>query len=676
MSITISGLLGFCLLLSGRLQSARAEVPQPVSPPDGVEVTDVALSFYCTKDDGIKSVEYQAGRSPDLSSPSRTGHVEQVWLPETTFQPGTWYWHVRGVTDSGEHTAWSDIRSFTVNSERSRTSPDYRPSPASPLYLFEAWKPEQWAHVPEDLKPYVAFKLRPIFYDYRLRRKTDEWNEKIRRYEEKGIPLFLLGHEDQYPSAELEKLYRNFDSVKGVVLRELMWWHSWHGFRGNGGVKDIITRHLKLAEKYGKQVIWTDGHWRHLLFLETGVDRAFLEQVISTHSDYFIPAAKLNFAYHPTVIQSLLQGFWLRDEIQFWGHQPESWYHHGGGPGSDWRGPRASCPPMFYPMMVLSGVRAGATLYSFEPPGDIWAGRGGLEADKNANRSEGFSRTWEDIMIPLLRELVEHQLIPAKETVRKKSPVALQYDQSIFATEDGTPGSYWKAEKSGPTYRPAWRRLNGPLSVAQRWRHEAEVIPNESRYEFLPYVPDYGSKNNSFSTVLSLEKANQFAGEKTPAGNKLIDKLNPHYAPVPWEGTAYIQKIESVYFVINNREERVVDRQTFDVPFPSGPIQNVKGDLGRHAFLILQKQDKEDRIYAQARRADNAGGPHEGVRGHRRIHKLQQQADHLSLTITVSSPEKQVKVKPKTRIDERKQAGNRVSLTLSFQEGPAVITVE
>lgn len=640
----------FCSAAGGR-------PPAPVSPPDGAAVTDIALSFFCDREKAHKTLEIQADRGEDFAAPDRTWRGDEpLWLPEQLFAPGTWYWRARAVTADGKKTAWSPVRRFTVSDEHTRKPPYVRPTADNPFFLLESWTADHWRHVPDVLKPHTAFKIRPIFYHWRLRRNTAAWRERIGQYEKKGVPVFFLGHGDQYPSAELEQFYREFDCVKGVVLRELMWWHGWHGFRGNKSIADLFTRHLALAAKYGKVVIWTDGHWRHLLFLETGVEEDYLKNVIAKHADWFWPVVKLNFAYHPTVCQSLLQGFWLTGAVTCWGHQPESWYHHGGGPGAQWRGPRESCPPLFYPVMVLSGARAGAAVYSFEPPGDIWAGRGGLAADAKSGRTEGFSRTWAEIMVPLMREMVAHKMIPTREQVREMCRVAVTYDRTVFADEQGAIGPYWEIRTSGPTYRQAWKRVNVPLRDTQAWRHEAEVVPNESRYDFLPFVPacraDAGGAG--FSRLVPLARA----VEMGPAAFRRM--LDASYPAPPWTGSAYIQRIGSVYYIINNREERVDDPQDFHVPFDGGPVARLDGTVGRHAFVLVRKKGTHDRIYAHARRPDPAGG----------------QGDGMSLALTLAADDVTVDVRPRGRVVSRKRDGNTLNLRVRFAGGPAIIVVK
>lgn len=44
----------------------------------------------------------------------RTGIIWNTWCPDAPVAPGTYYWRYRGVAESGEETAWSVVRSFTV----------------------------------------------------------------------------------------------------------------------------------------------------------------------------------------------------------------------------------------------------------------------------------------------------------------------------------------------------------------------------------------------------------------------------------------------------------------------------------------------------------------------------------------------------------------------------------
>ncbi|GMV93131.1 MAG: heparinase [Candidatus Hydrogenedentota bacterium] len=85
--------------------------------PGNSETTAVnPPAFSWRPTDGIATYTVQIATDEAFENPLReqNGIVWNTWCPDASFPAGSHYWRYRGVTESGEETAWSEVRSFTI----------------------------------------------------------------------------------------------------------------------------------------------------------------------------------------------------------------------------------------------------------------------------------------------------------------------------------------------------------------------------------------------------------------------------------------------------------------------------------------------------------------------------------------------------------------------------------
>ena len=160
-------------------------------------------------------------------------------------------------------------------------------------------------------------------------------------------------------------------------------------------------------------------------------------------------------------------------------------------------------PGQMYAIMLMLGATAGATAYGMEPPWDIWTGPG--------------SARFRDWVVPTLKRLLADNLIPTKDEVLATMPLAYQMP---FCRR---PLDFHRASDDLDFDHGKGRLLRATLGVYDRAR-DAEIIPNNPRYGWIPILPAKTRDDvlERFRRVLrpgdmdSIEDATKIAEESYP----------------------------------------------------------------------------------------------------------------------------------------------------------------
>ncbi|MFP4056505.1 MAG: glycoside hydrolase family 98 domain-containing protein [Candidatus Brocadiia bacterium] len=573
------------------------------------------------------AAEYQVQFSPDGTFGHPIDETKSVgaWKagqvfshhPQHALEPGEWAWRVRPRNSKGSGP-WSGVGKFKLLADRPAKAIPYRPGPERPLIVIEGG-PDKWERIPEDLKPYVWLKMRG-FRSYQRTMRGIEFCEK------NSVPvvLFRFG-----PGAGLEKLFRDYDCIRGVAYSE----SGAHGYNP----RRVLLRSLRLARQYGKAILHQDGQWRQLVWIKMAVNPEWHEP-IEKYGDWFFPQVKYNFAFAPLLSQTAIVGMWLCGEVPQWGIQAESWYYH------PWKH-RADCQSPYYGQMTLACVAAGGAVLAYEL--DIWGTRG-LRSDKERPVEDGFSWTWSHLMIPLYREIIHQGLIPDREEVMDQvrcGILARERDQhNVGGQYAGGAGITWGSGDFFPI-----------LDGAYGMRHHGELIPNSGRFYFLPVIPDrVPERRRPVSRPLTVEEF--------PGAQKTRQFLRQAYpAPQSHGGSGFVTKAGHCTFVMHDQEQpnqsmdvrqpAKIEKENFWVKPDREYARRIEGELDIFQYLVVQEKDPKLRLHC--------GNTQEA-----------------KTELTVHADRRPVlSVSPKSALNQAQWAGGKLTMVISHTEGAVNVEI-
>ncbi len=569
----------------GPPDAAPEGAPSLRSPTDGEKMSLPALKLRWRSTESARESAYRIQLARSEAFPDPVARTKKVsWrkqrtvslLPGDGLGTGKWHWRVRAVNRHGK-SQWSGTGTFVLAEDRPPQSPPYRPSPEAPLFILEG-HPKRWAEVPEDLKPYTFLKLRG------LRQLDDRGRKLLEQCERRQIPV--LGFRFP-PGPELERAFRRYDCMKGVVVAE----GGAHGYH-IGDLTTRVGRLIRLAARHGKIVLWQDGQWRQLVWAKAAVQPSFY-RTMKKYPGHFVPQVKHNFAFAPLASNTTLMGLRAAGVVDAWGVQVESWYYH------PWRD-RADFPPALYAQMTAAAASAGATVFSYEPPGDLWADRGnGLVADRNSGVEKGLSKTFRGKMVPLFRALLEQGAIPTREEILDRAKVGIllrkEDAKNVGAGFVGGGGITWGSGDFFPIF-------DGVYGM----RHHAETIPNTGRSYLLPLVSALVPPGQR--PLPHLLRTDQFDTAEA-FGKHVRGSTSP---PQGTRGKGYVTRVGNTSFAIHGQEfanrrlatsgKKKVREEHFVVE-PGRPYaRKIRGDLGLHQSVLIAELSSEVRIHCVNRR--------------------------------------------------------------------------
>ncbi len=286
-----------------------------------------------------------------------------------------------------------------------------------------------WQSLPADIKPYCAVTMDPPGLE--LKGRLEGWRRMLKVLQPHNIPIVLqvAGDEPEWttPLSMVETLLKEFSCIKAVQVVE---WRCAYYTSFGGDLDQAIPANLryladllKLCGRYGKHL----SLQIQLDILHLGTDQLAgpLRQVFRDYSEYFLPQ---NECIPPSfyAAQTAAWGLWLAGYCRNWGIEPQWWWWTKGesyfirpglfGVEAEFQTDEDRYARL-YRAFIIESALMGATVFSIEPPQDVWQGE---STDK---------RHFDNVIYPTLRQLIEQRLIAGKEDVLTRARVAYQLQE-------------------------------------------------------------------------------------------------------------------------------------------------------------------------------------------------------------------------------------------------------
>jgi hypothetical protein len=448
-------------------------------------------------------------------------------------------------------------------------------SARKPLFVVEGGAP-MWALLPEDFRKHCAVMIHA---------GTSPFAE-LEKYRAAGIPVFIAVQGDSAdgpptPMNIVMKALEEFPNVIGCRTCELSC--------GDGFSESERRYLIDLITVCGERralVNWQDmgyPYQREHIFMQAGRDRELFD-ALRKNGDSVILTEKNNGwgKYYQT--RSLVLGMWAAGVVGNWGFNAEDWWWYEQGYGerfvpskgrrgykNGWEFASAiSSPDVFYAQNVLCAMAGGATVYSFES----------MHAYAHADRSGEFRLTpaWRNCIYPLLRAMVDENLIPEHHQVLDRIRVAYQ-----DSAEEGT-----ELDGAGEQlYRPLYgARTPDDVIVARKL--SSELLPKTGRYFYLPVLPALAAASSRprFPHII---RPHQFTTEA--AQRAYFDRLYPAESA----GGALVFHINGWWFATNPHENENI---TEAYRFRTAEGVEFSGRLEPHSLLLVRGNGRKLSIMA------------------------------------------------------------------------------
>lgn len=626
--------------------------PTPLSPVPNAAFTDIATMFRWVPLPMVVDYDIQWSRSPAFDSPESvrvTQSQETPWyLPpdDRLPAPGKWHWRIRGVkgTVLGQ---WSTPRCFAVNNDHS-TKPVKRPVTAqSPLFTLEASKVIDYRNftpeIPADLAPYVGI----IVEGFVAKHLTIQ--EAMCGVEKLPHPFLIRSHPPTWLSlADLEWVCQNMPNFIGMQGGETLSTLYDQPRDKDSGDAAYHRRMTRICAKYGAFYQEADGtykddKWQDLMDKQGAFLREFGPWLVLTQ--------KNNIIRRQFYSQSAAMGLWLGGIT----HQHGAWEDGGfywqnagfnrlGTCEGERRGILKTMPRNFWSLVFVMGISRGCALYSLD-------GQTLMENPKEIARfpharfpaaiwtTDGkTSDTFKQFVLPLIRGVVEHQLIPTRDQVRDNVKLAVYNDRK-------TPGDV-KAWPHYVEYGPLYAATYGFRKMGNIDGQLWEFFPNTGRYFYIPVLvqgdePIPGVKNIPLSQLQEIAKVKE-----------MFDAAYPHRD----QGEALVCRIGSTFTVQNTHENQDVT-ESFRVALGGGAFRSLSGKVAPHSYVVGKIEDQGRRLWMLA----NTEYPDRNTE------------------MSIACPTRpQVQVTPPSAAKESRwdEQAQRLVLRLSHQQGAIEVTVK
>ncbi len=244
----------------------------------------------------------------------------------------------------------------------------------------------------------------------------------------------------------------------------------------------------KLAADSGLWLIIQTCH-KSVLDLVGSAANAELRETLHAYGNNIIFIHAYRGAESHNLIRSAALGLWLTGYAAHYGISPQSriafeagyWgLNHYRGPGG---GNLSLMHSSYYSKMIIVGIATGATVLEFDCPWDIFPDQRGFDS-------------WKNYIYPLLRKTLKEKLIPTREEFLSENFVA--YRPEPF----DTPAARERVQRdidtnysTGFLFRAAYGLWNPS--------YESELIPDISRFRFIPVVPpEFKNNPKTFIRVI------------------------------------------------------------------------------------------------------------------------------------------------------------------------------
>jgi len=546
--------------------------PELISPSPNAKITDIAAFFKWRFVEDAEEYDVQLSRADgfeealSFEAPELNANVA-VLFPEKPLLPGKWFWRVRAIGEGGAEGEWSEARSFAVNGEHPKR-PLVRPiSREKPLFILHSPSEieQAWRAVPEDLRPYCALRVE-------VSERMLDFFRFCNKAERAGASMIIQcsgpgggvygevygrsgrGRYGRPSLADIEWAFQTCPHVIGVTIVEQFFHHF-----SDPTSREYAKRLIQLCAKYGRSLFWADGHWVRLGWLKLGADPEMM-RLFEEHKAYVVPLWKMNCGWEPLTIHGAVLGLWLCGKVDNYGVEPEDWFWFEAGylglgktVGQFKTGNRELCPPTFWAQMMLMGMASGATCWCLEPCSGMWE-----RGRPDTMRQDTFVR----VIAPLMRAIVEHELIPSKEEVLSNVKAACKVEPDDL-------------RKIDDFFGPFRALFEGTYGL----KHRHELIPNRGRYYFIPLLPILCQRPPEGVRLFGTSQV-----AKPGDANELFDRLYPLF----YEGDAFVIRVGDLILATNSHENEDV-QQAYRVPLDWGVFNAVGGSLGPHNFVIFKR---------------------------------------------------------------------------------------
>ena len=455
-----------------------------------------------------------------------------------------------------------------------------------------------WQNLPADIRPYCAVTMDPPALD--VQQRLEGWRRMLRVVQPHHIPIVLQVAGDEVawttPLWVIETLLKEFPCIKAVQIVE---WRCAY-YSDFGGDLDLaipanlryLGEVLKLCGRYGKHLsLQLQTDMAHL-----ASDRLAgpLRELFREYRAYLLPQ---NECIPPSyyLAQAAAWGLWLAGDCEHWGLEPQWWWWTKGesyfirpgvfGTEAELETDEDSYARL-YRAFIIEGAVMGATVFSIEPPQDIWHGE---VTDQ---------RHFDSVIYPTLRQIIEQRLIPSREEVLKQTRVAYRLKECSSLHE-------YDAMLQDLDLELAQGHLERAAYGAMLPHLMKEMIPDTGgRYYFIPLLP-VGTPSN---VVQRFEKIIQ-PGECSTA-SAYRELLNRYYPPTENSGEsnatnrACVLKCGRAIAVLQSREN-LYEKQPFTVEVPRW-VSGLRAQNENGRIRLAWDRDAQARSYRVWKRIPGA----------------------------------------------------------------------
>jgi hypothetical protein len=432
-----------------------------------------------------------------------------------------------------------------------------------------------------------------------VKERLEGWRRMLRVVQPHNIPIVLqvAGDEPEWttPLGVVETLLKEFSCIKAVQVVE---WRCGYYSRFGGDLDMAIPPNLryigealKLCGKYGKHLslqIQMD-----MVHLGTDQLAGPLREIFRTYKHYFLPQNEcIPPNYYAT--QTAALGLWLAGYCENWGMEPQWWWWTKGEsyfirPGVF--GVESALETdenryaRLYRAFIIEGALAGATVFSIEPPQDVW------------HEDSTDKRHFDDVIYPTLLQIIEQRLIASKDDVFSKAKAAYQLTECKSLEEfDHLLQDLDLEVAQGHLERAAYGVLLPHLMK--------EMIPDTGgRFYFIPLLP-VGTPQEVVNRFEKIIRPNEFS---TVAGyRQMLETVYPETENTGANSTnrACVLKCGNAIAVLQSREN-LFERQAFSVDLPRW-ITGLKANRIQDGLKLAWEPDSEANSFQVWKRIPNA----------------------------------------------------------------------
>ncbi|MFI4911133.1 MAG: LamG-like jellyroll fold domain-containing protein [Sedimentisphaeraceae bacterium JB056] len=559
-----------------------AAAPELVTPLEGWDVTDLAACFSWKNIEGIVDYQLQISRDEQFTSPliyDLTSDSELCrYYPIELLDTGLWYWRVCGV-DGLQLGNFSEVRSFTINDVHGKAAIIHPVSAQQPLFTLEAFKVDDLSKyaesIPADIRHCTAIVSDNQYFVYK--QTNLEHYSKVAG-QDTNYMIRTHGPDKMgwaFSLTDVEWLFSNYPNIIGICVGENFWnYWQWE----TDGSKEYISRLIKLCAKYGRLYIWGDGNGTTFKWQQYASNDYWIN-FLAEYGEYMTFSQKNNINHTMHTTQGTLMGLWLSGRISNLGSWSECWYWNDAGFAElgVYLGPKMGYIEMFpknyYNLSFVHGITQGASVFNVDGQGTMMTGTNPAIWDREGNTTEMFG----DYIVPFIRGVVEHGLVPSKQDVLNKVKVAIeQPDRFENIAHEGDYGIYQLLYDQTYGFREEGK-----------WY---EYFPNTSQYYYFPLLP-YGI--SSLGDGIRVETLNSMSD---PA---FVSSVFDAEYPGPWQSSALCNVVGESIFIQNTNENVDVD-ENYVLDFDRCNIKRMSGYVGPHKYIMGTFEQDDTVLWLQA----------------------------------------------------------------------------